>query len=136
MISDDDICVATMLIMMIMQMMKMDSEDGDDDDNEDDDEDHDDGDATFAILCYSDRARLVACQSVSCPRAPGHDCQKSAMPSYSDRARLVACQSIRCPWAPGYDWQKSDMRCWRLQSASVFFLKLKATYGSRGTQPF
>jgi hypothetical protein len=63
-------------------MMKMDNEDGDDDDNEDDDEDDDGGgdddnsdddddDATFAILCYSDRARLVACQSVSCPRAPG-----------------------------------------------------------------
>ena len=50
-----------MLMMMIMQMMKMDNEDGDDDDNEDDD-------ATFAILCYSDRARLVACQSVSCSR--------------------------------------------------------------------
>ena len=56
-----------MLMMMIMKMMKMDNEDGDDDDNEDDDEDHDDGDvyddATFAILCYSDRARLLACQS-------------------------------------------------------------------------
>ena len=55
-----------------MMMMKMDNEDGDDDDNEDDD-------ATFAILCYSDRARLVARQSVSCPRAPGYDCQKTAM---------------------------------------------------------
>ena len=68
-----------MLMMMIMQMMKMDNEDGDDDDNEDDDEDDDDGDdddddATFAILCYSDRARLLACRSVSCPRAPGYDC--------------------------------------------------------------
>ena len=84
MISDDDICVTIMLIMMIMQMVKMDNEDGDDDDdNEDDDEDDEDGDvdddATFAILCYSDRARLVACQSVSCPRAPGYDWQKSAM---------------------------------------------------------
>ena len=84
MISDDDICVTTMLMMMIMQMMKMKNEDGDDDDNEDDDEDDDDGDddddvATFAILCYSDRARLVARQSVSCPRAPGYDCPKSAM---------------------------------------------------------
>ena len=78
MISDDDICVTTMLMMMIMQMMKMENEDGDDDDNEDDDEDDDDGDddddATFAILCYSDRARLLACRSVSCPRAPGYDC--------------------------------------------------------------
>ena len=83
MISDDDICVTTMLMMMIMQMMKMENEDGDDDDNEDDDEDDDDGDddddATFAILCYSDRARLVARQSVSWPRAPGYDCQKTAM---------------------------------------------------------
>ena len=74
MISDDDICVTTMLMMMIMQMMKMENEDGDDDDNEVNDEDDDDGDddddATFAILCYSDRARLLACQSVSCPRAP------------------------------------------------------------------
>jgi hypothetical protein len=89
MISDDDICVTTML-MMIMQMIKMENEDGDDDDNEDDDEDDDDGDddddATFAILCYSDRARLVARQSFSCPRAPGYDCPKSAMPCYSDRA--------------------------------------------------
>ena len=44
----------------------------DNDDNNEDDGDHDDGDvyddATFAILCYSDRARLVACQSVSCSR--------------------------------------------------------------------
>ena len=83
MISDDDTCVTTMLIMMKMQMMKMDNEDGNDDDNKDDDEDHNDGDvgddATFAILCYSDRARLVACQSVSCPRAPGHDCQKPVL---------------------------------------------------------
>ena len=69
------------MMIMRMMMMKMDNEDGDDDDNEDDDEDDDDGDdddngddddddATFAILCYSDRARLLACQSVSCPRAP------------------------------------------------------------------
>ena len=83
MISDDDICVTTMLTMMIMQMMKMENEDGDDDDNEDDDEDDDDGDddddATFAILCYSDRARLVARHSVSCPRAPGYNCPNSAM---------------------------------------------------------
>ena len=76
MISDDDICVTTMLMMKILQMMNMENEDGDDGDNEDDDEDDDNGgddDATFAILCYSDRARLVARQSVSCPRAPGYD---------------------------------------------------------------
>ena len=67
-----------MLMMMIMQMMKMENEDGDDDDNEDDDEDDDD-DATFAILCYSDRARLVARHNVGCPRAPGYNCPNSAM---------------------------------------------------------
>ena len=97
MISDDDICVTTMLMMMIMQMMKMENEDGDDDDNEDDDEDDDDGDdddddATFAILCYSDRARLLACQSVSCPRAP-QGAMRSSSSSCPSSSSARACSS-------------------------------------------
>ena len=53
-----------MVMMMTMKLMTVNDEDDDDGD--------DDDDATFAILCYSDRARLVAFTKI-----PGMRCTKS-----------------------------------------------------------